>query len=111
MARQVIQLPPATTHDKRLALEEVKDFSFTDMGYGGNMRWPYRVLREPALSEELRRISRPQRHGKIDTVAFQPCLTHEYRSQDRHILQKWRLPGGDWTFTVLLDGKSPPLEP
>lgn len=94
MARQVVQLLPATTQDTRLALEEVKDFRFTDMGYGGDMKWTYKFLREPTLSEELRRLARPQRLGRVDSVSFQPCPMYEHRSQDRHFVQKWRLPGG-----------------
>lgn len=105
MARQVVQLFPATAQDKRLALEEVKDFALTDMGFGGDTRWTYRVLREPALTEELKRVAQPRTSGRTHSVAFQPCQTYELRSQDRHIVQKWRLPGGDWTFTGLFDGK------
>lgn len=104
MARQVVQLLPATAHDKRAALEEVKDFSYTDMGYGGDMRWTYKVLCEPALSDELQRIARPQQMGSIDSVTFQPCQAYEQRSQDRHVVQRWRFPGGDWTFTAVFDG-------
>ena len=104
MARQVVQLLPATPADTRRALEEVKDFAFTDMGYGDEGRWTYKLLREPALSDELRRIAYPRSTANTDSVTFQPCRSHEQRSQDRHVVSRWDAGGGTWVFTGIFDG-------
>lgn len=105
MARHVVQLLPATPLDTRLALEEVKDFYLTDMGYGGDLKWTYRVLQEPSLTEELRRLSQPCSIGSTDHVSLQPCPAYEQRSQDRYIVEKWSMTWGNWTFTAVLDGE------
>ncbi|KAI0686356.1 protein serine/threonine phosphatase 2C [Cytidiella melzeri] len=101
---QIVQLPPATATDARLAYEEVKDFGVTDMGHGEPHQWAYRILQEPALTEELARLSYPSTHGSADSVAFQPCKAHEARSQDRHEIQSWTNHAGTWAFTAIFDG-------
>ncbi|GJE94894.1 protein serine/threonine phosphatase 2C [Phanerochaete sordida] len=104
MARQVVQLLPATPADRRRALEEVKDFAFTDMGYGDEGRWTYRLLPEPALSDELRRLAHPRSTANTDSVTFQPCRSYEQRSQDRHVVERWTIHGSSWVFTAVFDG-------
>ena len=109
MARQsVVQLSPATQQDRRAALDEVRDFAFTDMGYSEDgMRWTYKLLREPALSSELDRLSHPEKIGRAHSVTFQPCPSHDQRSQDRRCVYEWRMPAGKWTLTGVFDGKAP----
>lgn len=102
---QIVQLPQATASDTRLAYEEVKDFGVTDMGHGEPHQWAYRILREPALTEELARMSFPTTRGNVDCVTFQPCKSYDARSQDRHAVQSWTNAGGSWTFTAIFDGK------
>lgn len=104
MARQVVQLPPATSADRRRALEEVKDFAFTDMGYGDEGRWTYKLLREPALTDELRRLAHPNSFANTDSATFQPCRSYERRSQDRYVVQRWDAGGSTWVFTGIFDG-------
>lgn len=100
----IVQLPQATISDTRLAYEEVKDFGVTDMGHGEPHQWAYRILNEPALTEELARMSHPTTQGKIHSVTFQPCKSYDARSQDRHEIQSWTNAGGRWTFTAIFDG-------
>lgn len=102
---QIVQLPQATASDTRLAFEEVKDFGVTDMGHGEPHQWAYRILKEPALTEELARMSFPTTRGNVDCVTFQPCKSYDARSQDRHEVQSWTNAGGTWTFTAIFDGK------
>lgn len=103
---QVVDLPQATAADARLAYEEVKDFGVTDMGHGEPHQWAYRIMEEPALTEELARLSSPSTYGRADSVAFQPCKTYEARSQDRHKIQTWTNAAGTWIFTAIFDGEA-----
>lgn len=102
MFPRVIQLQPATTDDTRRALEEVKHLATTDMGGG---RWPYRVLNEPVLTQELARLSNATSKGRADVVTFQPCTSYDAQSQDRAIVEEWLIVGRKWTFTAVLDGR------
>lgn len=105
MARQVVQLLPASSADRRRALEEVKDFALTDMGYGEDVRWTYKLLREPALTDELCRLAHPSSTVGTHSVTFQPCRSYEQRSQDRHVVDRWDFGGGGtWVFTGVFDG-------
>ena len=109
MARRVVQLPQATPQDSDDALAEVSDFALTDMGFADDgVVWTYRLLREPALTNELKRLSRPENIGRAHGVTFQPCLAHEQRSQDRYVVREWTTPGSRWLFTGIFDGKHPP---
>lgn len=103
----VINLTPATSSDQLRALDEVKDFALTDMDRGGDERWTYRMLEEPAVSEELKKVAAPKTStaGTVDSISFQPCKTWHYRSQDRHRVEEWALPGGGtWTYAAVFDG-------
>jgi pyruvate dehydrogenase phosphatase len=105
-AHRVVSLTSATSLENLRALNEVRDFATTDMGLGGPERWTYRILQEPRLSAEVQRIANPRSRGGIDTVDFQPCQSHEFRSQDRMCIENWRIPsGGTWVFTALFDGQ------
>lgn len=97
-----INLLPATPSDTLSALDEVKDFDVTDMGRGGLHRWTYRVMEEPALSDELERAANARSYGSVDSVTFQPCPS--FKSQDRYHVDHWSLPDGVWTFTAIFDG-------
>ena len=104
----VVHLSPATPTEDLRALEEVDEFASTDMGWGGSDRWTYRVLAPEEVTPELLRQSQHAiyRHSqsRIDSVTFQPCQSYESRSQDRHTVQSWDMPGGSWTFSAVLDG-------
>ena len=113
---QIINLTPATSTDQQRALDEVKDFALTDMDRGGEERWTYRMLQEPALSGELQKVAEPRTSaaGTVDSVSFQPCRTWHYRSQDRYRVEEWALPGGTWTYAAVFDGmylRNPPSKP
>ena len=103
---QIIELKPATAIDTRLAYEEVKDIGVTDMGRGDSHRYAYRILKEPALTEELHRLAMPFSSGGVNSVTLQPCKLYEARSQDRHNIQTWTNIGGSWTFAAIFDGTS-----
>ena len=104
----VVHLSPATPTEDLRALEEVEGFASTDMGWGGSDRWTYRVLAPEEVMPELLRQSQHATyrcsHGRIDSVTFQPCQSYEARSQDRHVVQPWDMPGGTWTFSGIFDG-------
>ncbi|KAH9942305.1 protein serine/threonine phosphatase 2C [Epithele typhae] len=116
MGMRVITLTPATSQEQQRALEEVKDFALTDMDRGGQERWTYRMLQEPALTEHLERIAEPRTFPStsnprpsssalaVDAVSFQPCRSWHHRSQDRYVVEEWPLPGGSWTYTAVFDG-------
>ncbi|KAJ8488892.1 hypothetical protein ONZ51_g3251 [Trametes cubensis] len=104
MDLQVIDLTPASESQQQRTLDEVKDFATTDMDRGGPERWTYRMLQEPALTEELVRLSTPQTLGTVDAATLQPCRTWHYRSQDRYVVEEWALPGGTWTYAAVFDG-------
>ncbi|TBU29547.1 protein serine/threonine phosphatase 2C [Dichomitus squalens] len=103
---QIINLTPATNTDQQRALDEVRDFALTDMDRGGDERWAYRMLQEPALSEELTKLAEPRTSpaGTVDSVSFQPCKTWHYRTQDRYRVEEWPLSGGTWTYAAVYDG-------
>jgi pyruvate dehydrogenase phosphatase len=100
----VVNIPPASSSENLHALEEVRDFSTTDMGRGGRERWTYRILREPHLSAELARMSDAYSRRCVDSVTLQPSPLYHFRSQDRCILEEWDMPGGTWLFNAVLDG-------
>ncbi|KAL1942654.1 hypothetical protein VTO73DRAFT_4894 [Trametes versicolor] len=104
MDLRVIDLTPASESQLQRTLDEVKDFATTDMDRGGPERWTYRMLPEPAVAEELRRLACPQTVASVDAVSLQPCRTWHYRSQDRHKVEQWTLPCGTWTYTAVFDG-------
>ncbi|KAI0829675.1 protein serine/threonine phosphatase 2C [Trametes gibbosa] len=104
MDLRVIDLTPVSESQLRRAFDEVKDFATTDMDRGGPERWTYRMLPEPAVEEELRKLACPQTVGRADAVTLQPCRTWHYRSQDRHRVEEWAMPGGTWTYTAVFDG-------
>ncbi|KAH9855204.1 protein serine/threonine phosphatase 2C [Lenzites betulinus] len=104
MDLRVIDLTPASESQLQRAFDEVRDFATTDMDRGGPERWTYRMLPELAVQEELRRLACPQTVGKADAATLQPCRTWHYRSQDRHKVEQWGLPGGTWTYTAVFDG-------
>jgi pyruvate dehydrogenase phosphatase len=105
-SHRVVSLTAATSLENLRALNEVRDFSTTDLGLGGSERWTYRILQEPRLSAELQRLANPRSRGGIDAIDFQPCQLHEFRSQDRMCVENWQMPfGGAWVFTALFDGQ------
>ncbi|KAI0674993.1 phosphatase 2C-like domain-containing protein [Trametes maxima] len=104
MDLRVIDLTPASESQQRRTLDEVKDFATTDMDRGGPERWTYRMLQEPAVVEELRKLAGPQSVGRVDAVTLQPCKTWHYRSQDRYKVEQWDLSGGSWTYAAIFDG-------
>jgi pyruvate dehydrogenase phosphatase len=80
----------------------------TDMGWGPSYGpFTYTLLSEPALSDELRRLSdaRVLLPG-VDSVSLQPCPNPSERSQDRYCTERWTMPDGDWTFCAVFDGES-----
>lgn len=97
-----INLQSASACETLRALDEVKDFARTDMDRGGIQRWTYRVLEEPELTDELKRLSDAQSRGMIDSVSLQPCPS--YKSQDRYHIEQCHLPNGTWTFVAIFDG-------
>lgn len=102
----VIRLPSASPNADVRALQEVDDFASTDMGWGGEDKWTYRILTDEQITTEMLRLS--QAHGvdgHVDHISFQPCQSYEARSQDRYVVQIWDLPGGQWTFSGVFDGK------
>lgn len=99
-----VSLPAATASDTRLALAEVQDFAHTDMGRGDGSKWTFRMLDGKAADDELTRACAPERGGATESVAFQPCPLHEYRSQDRRVVERWSMPGGIWELTAVFDG-------
>ena len=105
MDLQVIDLTPASESQQQRTLDEVKDFATTDMDRGGPERWTYRMLQEPALTEELMHLSAPQTLGGVDAASLQPCRTWHYRSQDRYSVEEWPLPDGTWTYAAIFDGE------
>ena len=103
---RVISLTPATSSQQQRTLDEVKDFALTDMDRGGQERWAYRMLQEPALSEQLEKAAgaRSLASGTVDAVSFQPCRTWHYRSQVRFRVEEWALADGTWTYAAVFDG-------
>ncbi|KAI0371138.1 protein serine/threonine phosphatase 2C [Pilatotrama ljubarskyi] len=104
MDLRVIDLTPASESQQQRTLDEVRDFATTDMDRGGSERWTYRMLKEPALVQELERLAAPHTLGDVDAISMQPCRTWHYRSQDRYRAEEWALPDGTWTYAAVFDG-------
>lgn len=101
----IVRLSPASPTADLRALQEVSGFASTDMGWGGDDRWTYRMLAEEQITPEILRLSDHGTRGNVDYVSLQPCTSYESRSQDRFDIQNWDLPGGRWTFSGVFDGK------
>jgi pyruvate dehydrogenase phosphatase len=87
---------------------EFKTTDLTEFGWQpSGESWRYRVLSEEALQAELARLSNPESNSaaRTDSVTIQPCQLESEKSQDRLAVQVWDLPGGTWTFAMVLDGK------
>ncbi|KAH8119538.1 protein serine/threonine phosphatase 2C [Phellopilus nigrolimitatus] len=100
----VVQLSPASPTADLRALQEVSNFASTDMGWGGEDRWTYRILSEEQITPELLRLCEHGMDGHVDYVTFQPCTSYEARSQDRFVVQNWDMPDGQWVFSGIFDG-------
>ncbi|KAJ7782994.1 phosphatase 2C-like domain-containing protein [Mycena metata] len=102
----VVSLPAASSTEHLQALSEVNHFATTDMGHPGEGPWTFRMLPEPSLTAELKRIARPQSNHsrKVDSLTFQPCSPHIYQNQDRFVVEEWNFPGGTWQFNSIFDG-------
>ncbi|KAJ7124881.1 phosphatase 2C-like domain-containing protein [Mycena epipterygia] len=100
----IVSLPAASSSEHLLALAEVSHFGTTDMGHPGEGPWTFRILPEPFLTAELKRIACPQSTRKVDSLTFQPCSPHVYQNQDRFVVEEWILPGGTWQFNSVFDG-------
>ncbi|KAF8210082.1 protein serine/threonine phosphatase 2C [Mycena galopus ATCC 62051] len=74
------------------------------MGHPGQGPWTFRILPEPFLSAELKRVACPQSNRKVDSLTFQPCSPHVYQNQDRFVVEEWHFPGGAWQFNSIFDG-------
>ncbi|KAJ7188400.1 phosphatase 2C-like domain-containing protein [Mycena filopes] len=104
MRPNVVSLPAASSSEHLQALSEVSHFGKTDMGHPGEGPWTFRMLPEPFLTAELKRIARPQSNRKVDSLTFQPCAPHVYQNQDRFVVEEWNFPGGTWQFNSIFDG-------
>jgi pyruvate dehydrogenase phosphatase len=100
----LIAIPAASSSENLQALAAVSDFATTDMGRGGKDRWTYRILKEPALTSELTRMAHARSHRSIDSITFQPCLSYDWRNQDRCLVEELALPDGVWLLSAVLDG-------
>ncbi|THH08388.1 hypothetical protein EW145_g2748 [Phellinidium pouzarii] len=100
----VVRLSPASPTADLRALQEVENFASTDMGWGGEDTWTYRVLTEEQINTELLRVCEHGTKGRVDYATFQPCTIYEARSQDRFVVQNWDMPGGQWAFSGVFDG-------
>lgn len=105
MSFNVLSIPSASSSENLQALEEVSDFGTTNMGVHGQGPWTYRILQEPAVTAELDRLSNGQTTGNTDSVSFQPCPPYVSQNMDRYTTQFWDLPGGQWQFNGVFDGK------
>lgn len=93
---------------------------YTNMGYEGAGPWPYRKLSGSDLISELSRAANAQTVHGTDIVcksflilripnlnfypkALQPCTLS--RSQDRFLVSQLDVPGGQWGFYGVFDGK------
>lgn len=76
----------------------------TDMGWEGYGPWSYTSFREPHLTRELERLTRPTVFNDTDYVSFQPCNHPDFASQDRLVVADWSLPDGTWKFRAVFDG-------
>ncbi|KAF7376024.1 Protein phosphatase 2C C10F6.17c [Mycena sanguinolenta] len=104
MYPNVVSLDAASSSEHLLALAEVEEFGLTDMGHPGAGPWTFRVLPEPFLTAELKRLASPRSNRKIDSLSFQPCSPHVYQNQDRFVVEEWHFPGGTWQFNSIFDG-------
>ncbi|KAJ6558594.1 phosphatase 2C-like domain-containing protein [Mycena vulgaris] len=100
----IVSLPAASDSEHRLALAEVSHFGTTDMGHPGEGPWTFRMLPEPLLTAELKRLACPRSTRKVDSLTFQPCSPHVYQNQDRFVVEEWNFPGGTWQFNSIFDG-------
>ncbi|KZP34532.1 protein serine/threonine phosphatase 2C [Athelia psychrophila] len=97
MNHSTISLVAGSSTERLQALAEVQDFS-VDPETG----LTYRLLSEPSLTAELVRLATTKFDRLCDSVSLQPCL--ESRNEDRCIIETWDLPGGQWSFSAILDG-------
>ncbi|KAJ7925153.1 phosphatase 2C-like domain-containing protein [Mycena leptocephala] len=104
MHPNVVSLPAASSSEHLHALAEVDNFGTTDMGHPGEGPWTFRMLPEPFLTAELKRLASPQSNRKVDSLTFQPCSPHVYQNQDRFVVEEWNFPGGTWQFNSIFDG-------
>ncbi|KAJ7713944.1 phosphatase 2C-like domain-containing protein [Mycena maculata] len=104
MRPSVVSVPAASSSENLLALAEVSHFGKTDMGHPGEGPWTFRILPEPFLTAELKRIACPRSNRKVDSLTFQPCSPHVYQNQDRFVVEEWNFPGGTWQFNSIFDG-------
>lgn len=108
---QIISIPDSSSKENLAALAEVSAFGKTDMGNPSDGLWTYRMLEEPALTEEINRLSNPHSIGLwADSAALQPCLA--YQSQDRSVIEEWCLGStqpkagsNTWRFCAVFDGQ------
>jgi pyruvate dehydrogenase phosphatase len=105
MHPNVVSLPAASSSEHLHALAEVDNFGTTDMGHPGEGPWTFRMLPEPFLTAELKRLASPQSNRKVDSLTFQPCSPHVYQNQDRFVVEEWNFPGGTWQFNSIFDGE------
>ncbi|KAJ6475222.1 phosphatase 2C-like domain-containing protein [Mycena vitilis] len=103
MFPNVVALPAASSSEHLIALAEVDHFETTDMGTGEGP-WTFRVLPEPFLTAELKRLACPQSSRKVDSLSFQPCPPHVHQNQDRFVVEEWNFSSGIWQFNSIFDG-------
>lgn len=79
----------------------------TNMGWGGEQRWPYTRLSTEEIDVQLSRLGAPTTYAEAhaDSATIQP--SNAKASEDRLSVQAWNLPGGTWTFAAVFDGMSP----
>ncbi|KAJ6499436.1 phosphatase 2C-like domain-containing protein [Mycena sanguinolenta] len=104
MYPNIVSLDAASSSEHLLALADVEEFGSTDMGHPGAGPWTFRLLPEPFLTAELKRLASPQSNRKVDSLTFQPCSPHIYQNQDRFVVEEWHFPGGTWQFNSIFDG-------
>jgi hypothetical protein len=78
--------------------------AMTDMGWGPEKTWPYRILPRDLYDAEFRRHVRTHTYlgGRASSVTLQPHNPDS--NQDRFAVDEWALPGGVWTFAAVFDG-------
>ena len=77
----------------------------TDMGHPQHhMRWKYRLLSEPSLSNTLSEMANAKSYadGRVDSVTIQPYMRDS--SQDRLVVSEWDFGHGKWIFSAVFDG-------
>ncbi|KAF8498824.1 protein serine threonine phosphatase 2C [Gautieria morchelliformis] len=86
------------------------DYKWTYLGLGadsGYGPWRYQVF--PSQEELVKKFClfanvEKDATARVTSVAFQPCLDEDSRSQDRRVAQSWNLRNGRWTFVGVFDG-------